>query len=249
MKKMLIGTVAAIAIAGLASPAAAQTNVNHYAGLPIVGTLENPGPIVAGAANLSVLGGIGTRYTANAGALGNVGNVGPVDVAFHLSGTVNKDCSFYAGNNPSATNLDFGTIGILAGDNVNVTDAFEMVGPALAVVTSATAGCNFSNVVKIEKDSAAGMVNQATGLSYDSNQFQANIPYSVHAAWTGVADGAGAVVGTGQQLDVSDSALSNTNNQGAWRSGMILTFSAPVAAKALVAGSYASTTRLTLTAI
>ncbi|QUM73363.1 hypothetical protein [Sphingopyxis granuli] len=252
MKKMLIGTVAAIAIAGLASPAAAQTNQLHYDGVQgflLPSTLTNPGLIQAGQAELSVLGGIGTRYTANAGALGNVGNVGPVDVAFNLSGTVSKDCSFYAGNNASATNLDFGTIGILAGNNVNVTDAFEMVGPAVAIVTSATAGCNFSNVVKIEKDSAAGMVNQATGLSYDSNQFQANIPYRVHAAWTGVADGAGNVPGGPQQLDVSDSALSNTNNQGAWRSGMILTFTAPVAAKALVAGSYASTTHLTLTAL
>lgn len=247
MKKILSGAVAAIALAAIATPAAAQTDVVQYAGIPFVGTINGSSLNLGG--ELSLLAGIGTRYTANAGASGNVGTVGNVNVAFNLSGTVSKDCSFYAGNNSSATNLNFGTIGIQAGNNVNVTDAFEMTGPAAAVVTSATAGCNFSNVVKIEKSSAAGMVNTNPSLSYDSNQFQANIPYRVNAAWTGVADGAGAVAGTPQSLSVSETALNNTNAQGAWRSGMILTFTAPVASKALVAGTYQGTTNLTLTAL
>lgn len=248
MKKILSGAVAAIALAAIATPAAAQTSENHYAGIPILGTVTNPS-IGTGLLNLGVANGIGTRYTANAGALGNVGTVGNINVAFNLSGSVSKDCSFYAGNGGNAQNLNFGTIGIQAGNNVNVSDAFEMVGPAVAVVTSATAGCNFSNVVKIEKNNAAGMVNTNPALSYDSNQFQANIPYRVAAAWTGVADGAGAVAGTPQTLNVSETALSNTNAQGAWRSGMLLTFTAPAATKALVAGQYTGVTNLTLTAL
>jgi hypothetical protein len=247
MKKILSGAVAAIALAAVATPAAAQTSENHYAGIPIFGTVTNPS-IGTGALNLGVANGIGTRYTANAGALGNVGTVGNVNVAFNLSGSVSKDCSFYAGNGGNAQNLNFGTIGILAGNNVNVADAFEMVGPAVAVVTSATAGCNFSNTVAIAKNSTQGMVNTGAGLSYDSNQFQANIPYRVAAAWTGVVDGAGAVGGSLQTLDVSEVQLNNSIAQGAWRSGMILTFTAPVAAKALVAGQYTGTTNLTLTA-
>lgn len=243
MKKILSGAVAAIAL--IATPAMAQTSENHYnvGGVAIT----NP-PVGTGLLNLGVANGIGTRYTANAGAFSNAGTVGNVDVAFNLSGTVSKDCSFYAGNGGNAQNLNFGTIGIQAGNNVNVADAFEMVGPAVAVVTSATAGCNFSNVVKIEKNNAAGMVNTNPNLSYDNNQFQANIPYRVDAAWVGVADGAGAVAGTPQTLSVSTTAASNTNAQGAWRSGMVLTFTAPIATKALVAGQYTGVTNLTLTA-
>ncbi|SEH13570.1 hypothetical protein SAMN05428974_0829 [Sphingopyxis sp. YR583] len=249
MKKILTGAIAAIALVGVASPAAAQqTNENHYAGIPVLGNVTNPS-FGTTALNIGVLAGIGTRYTANAGASSNVGTVGNVDVSFTLKGAVSKDCSFYAGNNASATTLNFGTIGIQAGNNVNVSDAFEMTGPAAAVVTSATAGCNFHNNVKIEKSSASGMVNTNPTLSYDSNQFQANIPYRVDAAWTGVLGGAGAVAGTPQSLSVSETQLTNTIGQGAWRSGMILTFLAPVAAKALVAGQYEGTTRLTLTAL
>jgi hypothetical protein len=248
MKKILTGAVAAIALVGIASPAAAQTHENHYAGIPFFGNVTNPS-FGVNALNLGVALGIGTRYTADTVATGNVGTVGNIDQAFHLSGTVSKDCSFYAGNNSNATNLNFGTIGIQAGNNVNVSDAFEMVAPAVAVVTSATAGCNFSNTVEIVKDSALGMVNTNPTLSYDSNEFQANIPYRVDAAWVGVPDGAGAVPGTAQTLSVSTTALSNTNAQGAWRSGMLLTFTAPVANKALVAGTYEGVTNLKLTAL
>ncbi len=251
MKKILSGAVAAIALAAIATPAAAQTSELHYSGVQglfLPSNLTNPGLIQAGQAELSIAGGVGTRYTALAGAPSNVGAVGNVNVAFNLSGSVSKDCSFYAGNGGNAQNLNFGTIGIQAGNNVNVGDAFEMVGPAVAIVTSATAGCNFSNTVAIAKNSAQGMVNTAAGLSYDSNQFQANIPYRVAAAWTGVADGAGAVVGGPQSLAVSEVQLNNSIAQGAWRSGMVLTFTAPPATKALVAGQYTGITNLTLTA-
>ena len=55
-----------------------------------------------------------------------------VNVVFNLSGRVNKDCSFYSGNNAGARNIDFGVIGVRTGDNENVNNAFEMTGPAEA---------------------------------------------------------------------------------------------------------------------
>jgi hypothetical protein len=256
MKKILTGAVAAIALVGVASPAAAQTNQRHYAGTaPIPYTITNPQPIpffgnvglVAG--ELGVALQVGTRYTAVADAPSDSETATPtVNVAFNLSGTVNKDCSFYAGNNSNATNIDFGVIGVRTGNNENVNNAFEMVGPAFANIETLTAGCNFNNEVKIAKNDAAGLVNQ-TASGYDTNQFQNNIPYTVSAAWTGVAFNA-VTAGTPQSLTVGANSLDGTLQQGAWRSAMTIDFNAPaVTSKGLVAGNYTGTTTLTLKAL
>ena len=138
MKKILSGTVAAIALAAFATPAAAQTAQLHYAGGP-VSPLTNPsgfGGLLGAAANeLALLGNIGTRYTAFADAPSDSETATPtVNVVFSLSGTVNRDCSFYAGNTNSARTIDFGVIGVRTGNNENVNSAFEMVGPAAAAI-------------------------------------------------------------------------------------------------------------------
>lgn len=273
MKKILTGAVAAIALVGIASPAAAQTNQRHYAGTgtvnvnvgpfnfstPVNYTITNPqpvnvpffGPVNIGAAlgELGVAAQVGTRYTAVADAPSDSETATPtVNVAFNLSGTVNKDCSFYAGNNSNATNIDFGVIGVRTGNNENVNNAFEMVGPAFANIETLTAGCNFNNEVKIAKNSSDGLVNQ-TASGYDTNQFQNNIPYTVSAAWTGVAFNA-VTAGTPQSLTVGANALDGTLQQGAWRSAMTIDFNAPaVTSKGLVAGNYTGTTTLTLKAL
>ena len=250
MKKILTGAVAAIALVGIASPAAAQTNQRHYASPgPIPYTITNPGFFGTLAGELGVLAQVGTRYTATADAPSDSETATPtVNVAFSLSGTVNKDCSFYAGNNGNATNIDFGVIGIRTGNNENVNNAFEMVGPAVANVETLTAGCNFNNEVKIAKNDAAGLVNQ-TASGYDTNQFQNNIPYTVSAAWTGVAFNA-VTAGTPQSLTVGANSLDGTLQQGAWRSAMTIDFNAPaVTSKGLVAGNYTGTTTLTLKAL
>jgi hypothetical protein len=250
MKKILTGAVAAIALVGIASPAAAQTNQRHYAGTaPIPYTITNPGFFGTLAGELGVALQVGTRYTATADAPSDSETATPtVNVAFSLSGTVNKDCSFYAGNNGNATNIDFGVIGIRTGNNENVNNAFEMVGPAVANVETLTAGCNFNNEVKIAKNSSDGLVNQ-TASGYDTNQFQNNIPYTVSAAWTGVAFN-DVAAGTAQSLTVGANALDGTLQQGAWRSAMTIDFNAPaVTSKGLVAGNYTGTTTLTLQAL
>ena len=251
MKKILSGTVAAIAL--IATPAMAQTNQRHYAGtVPIVGSLEltNPSNGVAFAADLVIgLFDIGTRYRAQADAPSDSETATPtVNVVFSLSGTVNRDCSFYAGNNSNARNIDFGVIGVRTGDNENVNSAFEMVGPAEANIDTLTAGCNTNNVVEINKDDIRGLVNLAPG-GYDTDEFQANIPYEVTASWTGVALNA-QTTGSAQTLNVPTTGNAGQKQQGAWRSRMDIDIVAPaVTNKGLVAGDYTGTTTLTLRAL
>jgi hypothetical protein len=250
MKKFISAAIAATAILGVAAPAQAQTNQRHYAGniagIPFTST--NPTGVGLAVSEGLFGVGIGTRYTANAAALGNTQTATPtVSTAFALSGSVTKDCSFYAGNNASATTIDFGTIGVRTGNNENVSDAFEMVAPAAAAITSATAGCNFNNSVTLTKANGnQGLLNSAPG-SYDTAQFQANIPYNVSANWTGTPQGTTAN-GIAQSLSVGDTAATATVNQGAWRSAFAMAVVAPAVNKGLVAGSYADTLTLTLAA-
>ena len=264
MKKILSGTVAAIAL--IATPAMAQTNPRHYAGtgsvsIPFVGSvpvdyqITNPQPGLFGVnvgallGEAGVLAGVGTRYRAQADAPADSETATPtVNVEFSLSGTVNRDCSFYAGNNSNARNIDFGVIGVRTGDNENVNSAFEMVGPAEANIDTLTAGCNTNNVVEINKDDIRGLVNLAPG-GYDTDEFQANIPYEVTASWTGVALNA-QTTGTPQSLNVPTTGNAGQKQQGAWRSRMDIDIVAPaVTNKGLVAGDYTGTTTLTLRAL
>lgn len=261
MKKILSGTVAAIAIVAIATPAAAQTNERHYASAPLGLTATNPStapnlffglPILPSDQAIAegvVALGLGTRYTAQASASDDTETATRrVNVVFRLSGRVNKDCSFYAGNDNSARDIDFGVIGVRTGNNENVNQAFDMAGPATARVETLTAGCNFNNEVEIVKSSTQGLVNEGAS-DYDSDEFQANIPYRVTASWTGVDVGSGAAAGEGQTLVVGLNDSDDSVQQGAWRSDMTINFVAPVAPKALVAGRYTGTTRLTLRAL
>lgn len=251
MKNILRGAVAAIALVGIATSASAQTAQLHYAGLPFVGTLTNPGAGAAAAAELSIgLAGIGTRYTALAGSLAgdSVPAVTSITTEFTLTGKVNRDCSFYAGNDASAQTLDFGVIGVRTGNNENVGSAFTMRAPAVATVRTLTAGCNTNNEVVVEKDSALGLRNLNAG-GYDTDEFQANIPYTVKAAWTGVNKNA-VTGGTAKSVTVGDNALTDKLEQGAWRSDMNITFTTQtVQNKGLVAGDYQGKTKVILRAI
>ena len=248
MKKLLLGAVALGAIA--ATPAAAQTSEVHYASPgPIPYTITNPGFFGTLAGELGVGLEVGTRYTAEADAPANSVTATPtVDVVFTLTGSVSRDCSFYAGNDAGARNIDFGVIGVRTGNNENVNDAFEMVGPAIAEIETLTAGCNFNNEVEISKDNVLGMVN-TSGTGYDTDEFQANIPYSVTANWTGVALNA-VTTGSAQTLEVDTTELTELKQQGAWRSAMTIDIVAPaISGKGLVAGNYTGKTTLTLRAL
>jgi hypothetical protein len=263
MKIALRGAVAAIAMFSAAGIAQAQstthstTNQRHYAApVPVLGnvTLTNPnndflGNLARGAFDLAVANGIGTRYTATSTAADNTVEATPsVSNAFTLQGNVSRDCSFYAGNTEGARTINFGTIGVRTGNNENVNAAFEMAGPATATVNTLTAGCNTNNTVSISKNDIRGMVNSNPG-GYDTNQFQAHIPYSVTASWTGVAINA-QTTGSAQSFSVPTTGNAGSVQQGAWRSAMNIEFNAPaITDKGLVAGDYSGTTTVTLTAL
>jgi hypothetical protein len=262
MKTVLRGAVAAIALVSMSGVAQAQshqtTNQRHYAAnLPIIGNTEltNPsgflGAIAQGVAEIGIANGIGTRYTATTTSPNNTEQTTPtVATAFTLTGSVQKDCSFYAGNNANARNIDFGVIGVRTGNNENVAAAFEMAGDLNATIQTLTAGCNFNNEVKIEKTNGQGglqLVGNPGG--FDVTQFQSNIPYSVQASWQGVALDA-VTQGSPQSLTVASNQGSNQKSQGAWRSQMTLGINAPaVTFRGLVAGTYSDTMTVTLRAL
>ena len=173
-----------------------------------------------------------------------------VSAQFTFRGNVSSVCAMQAvdaGSGPGLTGtVDLGTIGISAGDDQSVASLFTMTGPAHVTIHSDAAGCNYRNQVALEKDSVRGLRNTAPG-SYDSDQFQANIPYSATASFTGVAAGAGHVAGTAQTVAVSTTQLRNRGNFGAWRSPLDIAVDMPqVTGKGLVGGDYEGTLTVSL---
>ncbi|HWU72832.1 MAG TPA: hypothetical protein VN137_05070 [Sphingomonas sp.] len=209
---------------------------------------------------ISYSGAIGHFGYNIATAIGGVGydqsgsNAGNADTAnsdvtntWTISGNVTKDCSYYGGSSTSHT-LDFGTIGVNTQAATSVGSAFNMMSAAVATVNSTTAGCNFNNDVSITKSNGAdGMKNIAAG-GYDTNNFQANIPYSVAATFTAGAQGAVAAANS-QTLTAGTGDASKVGHYGAWRSNMTMVVNAPVPPKALVAGNYSDTLTVELKAL
>src|SRR5579875_3872687 len=164
---------------------------------------------------------------------------------FTLTGTVDKDCSFYNGNGGSAHTINLGTIGVRTGDGDNVSIAFNQVQDASANVNTATAGCNFNNRVTITK-AHKGLENNTTS-SYDPQEFTTEIPYAVDATWTGVAQGSQT---RGQRELVVDANTTGAKflDNGAWRSAFNMNIAIPAQSKGLVAGTYTDTVTVTLAA-
>lgn len=161
---------------------------------------------------------------------------------------MSKDCSYYGGSSTSHT-LDFGTIGVNTQAATSVNNAFDMVSAATATVNSTTAGCNFNNTVKVSKaNGTQGLLNSAAG-GYDSNEFQANIPYTATVSFTGTTNQAGPQAGSPQSVSAGTGVASTTGNFGAWRSAMTLNINAPAPNLALVAGNYQDTLTVELKAL
>ena len=170
-------------------------------------------------------------------SVGNVGGNGDAsDMAtFTLSGEVTKDCALYTGTSQSLA-FDFGQIGVYVSDNTGPAAAFTMVAPAALNFDTNLAGCNTPNSIKIQKTDLRGLVNN-NGGGYDSNVFQANLPYSVTAKYT-AASGTGIGTGSLQTLTVGTNADQNTAQHGAWKSNLDLEVVIPQAQRALLAGEY-----------
>lgn len=198
------------------------------------------------AANPSVTSGT-SLITISGGAGDNNGAVANSDGAtFTLKGKVSTDCAYYSGNVDST--IDFGTIGIYASDNTGPANAFDMTAPANVTIDTNLAGCNTANTVSISKGDIRGMVNNSSA-GYDSNVFQANLPYNVTATYTAGAPGSTAgVAGASDQIVVADNANAGQKSHGAWKSAMQVKVNVPVAQKALLAGDYSDTLKVEIKA-
>ncbi len=189
-----------------------------------------------------------SSWHAYGNAVNNNGTAeGSDGASFTMTGTVSTDCAYYSGNNNTET-LDFGQIGIYASDNTGPAAAFTMVDDAEVSIDTNLAGCNTANTVTVAKTDLNGLVN-AGASSYDSNVFQANLPYEVTARYVAGPVAGGAAPGTNQTLVVATTADQNSAQHGAWKSAMSLDVVIPVPAKALVAGAYAGTFGVTISAL
>ena len=172
---------------------------------------------------------VGRAYDNNGTAANNDG------ATFTLKGVVSTDCAYYSGSSNSQT-IDFGTIGIYASDNTGPAAAFDMTAPANVTIDSNLAGCNTSNTVTLSKSDIRGLVNNSSA-GYDTNVFQAELPFSVTANYTAGAVG---VAGTASPTSLVLGANSNSVSaqHGAWKSAMALNVNIPVPSKSLLAGNY-----------
>ncbi len=187
-------------------------------------------------------------YDVNGIALGDEEDATPtVATEFTLSGTVNQDCSFYAGNDDAARDIDFGTIGVRTADENNVGRAFDMRAPATVFISTSTAGCNTANTVTITKENGLdGLRNDNPG-GYDSNEFTANLPYFVAATYRG-SNTTAAAPGFQRVLLVGTNEAEDDQTNGAWRSAFDMNVTIPRPQRALVAGDYSDKLTVTLAA-
>lgn len=247
MKKFaaLMAGVAAIAMAGAASADTVyqgSVTTNTTVNIPFVGpvTIQNTStnPVAVLAADLlnPGLNSNTSLIVISGSSAGNNGTAATSDGAtFTLKGAVSTDCAYYTGN--ASTTIDFGTIGIYASDNTGPANAFDMTAPANVSIDTNLAGCNTSNTVTVSKNDIRGLVNNS-GAGYDSNVFQANLPYSVQGNYTAGAVGSAAAATNGNWINLGLNANSTSASHGAWKSAMSLDVNIPVPTKSLLAGNY-----------
>ena len=230
--------IAGVAVAALATAAQAGT-VNM--GQQTIGgvTYTVPTGMFTPAQNLANAQNVNSStssWHAVGRAYDNNGTASTSDGAtFTLKGAVSTDCAYYTGN--ASTTIDFGTIGIYASDNTGPANAFDMTAPANVEIDTNLAGCNTSNTVTVSKNDIRGLVNNS-GAGYDSNVFQANLPYTVTGSYTAGAVGSTAAATQGNWISLGANANSTSASHGAWKSAMSLDVNIPVPSKSLLAGNY-----------
>ena len=243
MKKFASLMAGAAALALIAAPAMAGTVYQGSVTNPLFPFLGGPNTnntaAVVGADvlnNFGLLPGNVSLITISGSSAGNNGTASNADGAtFTLKGAVSTDCAYYTGN--ASTTIDFGTIGIYASDDTGPANAFDMTAPANVSIDTNLAGCNTSNTVTVSKNDIRGLVNNS-GAGYDSNVFQANLPYSVIGTYTAGAVGSTAAATNGNYINLAANANSTSASHGAWKSAMALNVNIPVPSKSLLAGAY-----------
>lgn len=247
MKKFAALMAGAAALALTAAPALAGTVYQGSTGVAGINT-NNTGLVTAADVldGLGLLGPNVSLFTISGASGSNIGTASNTDGAtFTLKGKVTTDCVYYTGN--ASTVIDFGTIGIYASENAGPAAAFDMTAPANVSIDTNLAGCNTSNTVTVSKNDIRGLVNNS-GAGYDTNVFQANLPYSVMGSYTAGAVGAAAPATTGNWINLGLNANSTSANHGAWKSAMALNVNVPVPSKSLLAGNYEGQLTVNITA-
>ncbi|KQP45671.1 hypothetical protein ASF31_06120 [Brevundimonas sp. Leaf280] len=142
---------------------------------------------------------------------------------------------------PANVTIDTNLAGCNTSNTVTVSKndirAFDMTAPANVTIDTNLAGCNTSNTVTVSKNDIRGLVNNS-GAGYDSNVFQANLPYSVIGTYTAGAVGSTAAATNGNYINLAANANSTSASHGAWKSAMALNVNIPVPSKSLLAGAY-----------
>jgi hypothetical protein len=236
MKKIMKSVaLAATAIATMGLPVTQAMAAGHNAFVGQYSAADNhAGTIVWGG------------YANNAGQIpDDTTTAGNKTEQFTMTGSVAKDCSFYAGDDGATTHsINLGAIGVRNGDQETSSTLYNQAAAFNYDIGTSTAGCNYNNTVTVSKN-ANGLTNTAAN-GYDSTQFQANIPYSILVGLTATTNQSGPAAGTYTPMTVAADQASNSETLGAWRSGMHVNATIPVPAKALVAGTYSDTITVTL---
>jgi hypothetical protein len=253
----LASLIAGVAVAALSVTAASAQSINTFSRgqTTILGNTSNVQPgnffqnlaVVANIANANNGNSAISSWHATGVSVSNNGTAASTDGAtFSMTGAVSTDCAFYTGSSNSLS-FDFGQIGVYVSDNTGPAAAFTMVAPAAMNFDTNLAGCNTANTVSISKNDIRGLVNNS-GAGYDSNVFQANLPYRVDATYTAAPVNTVAA-GTQQTLSVAANANANSRTHGAWKSNMDIEVTIPQATQALLAGQYNGNFTVTVAAL
>lgn len=208
--------------------------------------------LIAGVAAVALTAGAASAQTAvtstswvgnNAGTVG--GPTGPASATFDITANVAADCVLGL---TGGSTVDFGSLGINADESAGVENVFRLAsGAHYAGVETNMAGCNAKNTVTLTKGSVNGLLNSsAQGQGYDTNVFQASIPYYVYGAYAAGGYGEVAAQSRAYHVNVQPNQQTGSQAHGAWLSafGINVTLVAP--AKALVAGNYKDTLKVDL---
>lgn len=236
VKKFLM---ASAAVALVATPAFAGHN--SYPGEYTPGNWSDPNP-----ANQPKV--LWAGYSNSAGQIPDDTTTATPTVTntFTLTGSVAKDCSFSGGSSTSHS-IPLGAIGVKNGNDEVTGGLFNQNGDFSYQIGVTSAGCNFNNTVTVSKlNGANGLVNPTPG-GYDTNNFTANIPYSIVVGISQATTNQGAgAAGQYTPMTIAAGSGSGSEKLGAWRSNMNITASIPAQPKGLVAGNYSDTITVTL---
>lgn len=206
--------------------------------------------LIAGVAAVALTAGAASAQTVTSSStiIGNPANSstpGANSATFDITASVAADCVLGLTN---SNNLNFGELGIQADGDTGVANAFRLApGNNYGTIDTNLAGCNARNTVKLVKTGGIeGMTNKSSA-GYDSNVFQANLPYDAFVHYTAGEVGAKAAGTADFHVSAYSNAAQGQQVHGAWRSALMVYVNIPAPAKAVLAGDYKDELTLSLT--